>query len=259
MYFDREVLSRYIVDPDRYTVTENRLSCLDLWAVDIGVNTSGLVEVYLGDIGTRIPSDEWTHWLVYNVAPEGNMSEDRFRRDFLAQWTNGGDHISKLRLLRHEVNDVGSNTLGGNLWRSLREPDRTEFNALYRPVVRDIRALNASVIILSKAFVETLDKDALRGYLGVRSDTRGSLLLLQDVIEQLGGDEAVLEPLKALQNLRSRGGIAHLAASRRESAFERMGIRDMNPSMAFDKIVERLLWTTSELNRLFTEASSDNP
>ncbi len=256
VYFDREVLSRYTSDPLRYTVTENRLSCLDLWGVDLGVNTLGLVEVYLGDIGTYIPSDEWPHWLTHNVALEGEMSEDRFRRDFLAQWTDSRDQISKLRLLRTKINDVGSNTLCGNLWRSLREPDRTEFNALYRPVVRNIRALNASVIILTKAFVEALDKEILRGYLGIGSDARGSLALLEDAVEQLGGDKAVVEPLKALQNLRSRGGIAHLAASRRESAFERMDIRDMDASTAFDKIVERLLWTMDELHRLFTEASS---
>ncbi len=256
VYFDQEVLSRYTSDPVRYAVTENRLSCLDLWSVDLSINTTGLVEVYLGDIGTYIPSDEWPYWLTHNVAPEGTMREDRFRRDILNQWTVGRDQIGKLRLLRVKINDIGVSTLGGKLWRSLSEPDRTEFDRLYGPVVPDIRALNPSVMILTKTLVETLDKDVLRGYLGEKNNTRGSLLLLQDVIERLGGDGAVLEPLKALHNLRSRGGIAHLAASVRESAFKRMGIQDKDAPEAFEEIIERLLGTLGELDRLFTKASS---
>ena len=82
VYFSREVLGRYGSEPNRYSVTTSRITCLDLWGLDIGINTVGLVEVYLGELG-GLPALEQSHWLAYNVPPEGQMDEGRFRRDFL--------------------------------------------------------------------------------------------------------------------------------------------------------------------------------
>ena len=78
VYFKREVLQPYAAEPARYTISASRLTCLDLWGVDISFNTTGLVEVYLGDLGRDLPSDEWGHWRTYNVPPEGRMDEGRF-------------------------------------------------------------------------------------------------------------------------------------------------------------------------------------
>lgn len=43
IYFKREVLQDYVAEPSRYLVTPFRISCLELWSVDISVNSIGLV------------------------------------------------------------------------------------------------------------------------------------------------------------------------------------------------------------------------
>ena len=55
VYFRREVLERYVAKPTTYRTTVYRLSCLNLREADIGFNTVGLVEVYLGDLGQNLP------------------------------------------------------------------------------------------------------------------------------------------------------------------------------------------------------------
>ena len=67
VYFSREVLNRYASEPSRYKVTAGRIWCLDLWGLDIGTNTAGLIEVYLGELGA-LSAGEQTHWLAHNVA-----------------------------------------------------------------------------------------------------------------------------------------------------------------------------------------------
>ena len=71
VYFTPDVLTRYLDDPERYSLRSSHLSCLDIWSVSISTNTAELVEVYLGDIGQYIPADEWPHWKAHNVPPEG--------------------------------------------------------------------------------------------------------------------------------------------------------------------------------------------
>jgi hypothetical protein len=67
--FKREVLIPYAQEPRRYRLRRSRLECLGLWGLDMSFNTAGLVEVYLGDLGRDLPSDDLGHWSTYNVIP----------------------------------------------------------------------------------------------------------------------------------------------------------------------------------------------
>ncbi len=254
-YFTPDVLDKYIREPNRYSVSATRLSCLDLWGVAISHNTVGLVEVYLGDIGRDLPADEWSHWQTHNVPPEGAMAEDRVRRDFLNQWESAHDPVSTLRTLRNQVNERAAAAIGGPIWRPLSEPDKTEWDRLHFPVSSEPRSLNPAVLTLTKAMVDAIDVVILRKYVQVKGKGRRSLALLQDVIEKLNGDKTIVEPLRALQNLRSRSGIAHMAGRGREKALVQMDIKGKKPQEAFETIVGQLVWMLQELDKLFEEGS----
>jgi len=250
VYFTPDVLDRYIREPSRYRVRATRLSCLDMWSVAISRNTVGLVEVYLGDIGRDLPADEWSHWRTHNVPPEGAMAEDRVRRDFLNQWTSTYDPVSMLRTLRDDVNDIAGVVFGGPIWRSLTEPDKTEWEGLHPPVSTEPRSLHAPVLTLTKAMVDAIDKVMLRAFLKEQDRSRPSLALLEDAIEALNGDRTMVEPLRALQGLRSGGGIAHMVGKGRKKALLRMGIRGLNPQEGFETIAARIVETLLKLGKL---------
>ena len=223
--FSPDVLSKYTAEPDRYHVEPGYLRCLDLWGVQFCFNTAGLVEVYLGDIGRDIPSREWSHWLNFNVRPEGQMSEDRFRRDFLAQFASGDHPTADMKRLRVEVNSHAKALLDCSIWRELDEPDRTEFERLFPGTTT--QSLKLAILLLCKALVEAIDQRSIVKYLGSSIPEESRLSSLERLVDSLGGNRAVLEPLRALQQVRSKAGIAHLASSQRPNALARLGIDGM--------------------------------
>lgn len=252
VYFRREVLGRYVAEPTRYTVTSTRLSCLDLWSLDISSNTAGLVEVYLGDLGESLPPDEWLHWLGHNVAPSGQMAEDRFRRDFLNQPTASNDPASRLRRARQAAADVTEARFEAPLWRPLSEPERTEFERLHGPTTEEQRSLNAPVLAITKAIVDGIDVALLRKLLDEKDKTIPSLMLLKRFEERCGGDGSSAAILRSLQRLRSAGGVAHMSGSDREDVLDRIGITNMPPAEAFDHICDRVATALEDLSVLVT-------
>lgn len=249
VYFKREVLQPYAAEPSRYSVSPSRLACLDLWGLDISINSVGLVEAYLGDLGRDLPSDEWGHWLSYNVSPEGQMEEGRFRRDFLNQWATSPDPVRDLRAARENAAEKSSVLLGSPIWRPLEKNFSQEFESLVGPLTDDPSALATPVLILTKALVDSIDPTPLKQVVPSAKDER-SLSLLQKWAEQLGDEDDVTAPLRQLQALRSRGGVAHLRNSQSDRAASELGILGKPPLEAFNSIVEMLAMSLDALTAL---------
>lgn len=239
VYFRREVLQTYALEPNKYRITSNRLSCLNLWGLDYSINSAGLVEVYLGDLGSRLPSDEWGHWRSFNVTPEGEMEEGRFRRDFLGQFASSHDPVGDLRRARARAAETSARLLGGPAWKPLEGDLKAEFESLIGPLSNDSTALNAPILVLVKALNDAIDSKLIKKYLGeVEKDTK-PLQILKLLTERLGDDSDLTEFLRSLQLFRSRGGVAHLASSKRDEAAALLGIEGMSNTAAFDHVVKQ--------------------
>ncbi len=240
VYFKREVLLPYAAEPNRYQLSRSRLSCLSLWGIDISFNTHGLVEVYLGDLGERLPSDEWGHWLSYNVPPEGRMEEGRVRRDFLNQFASSPDIPRDVRQARERAAEVSARVFGTPIWRQLDGDIEAEWESIIGPLSDDPTALGPSLLLLTKSLVDAIDPTPLKSFLGDAGVDERSLQLLGRLVERLGGGSGLIEPLRALQDFRSRGGVAHLAGSGRRASTVRLGIEDMGTLAAFDHVAAGL-------------------
>ena len=247
VYFKREVLQPYVGEPNRYRLTRSRLECLNLWGVDLSFKTEGLVEVYLGDLGERLPSDEWGHWLSFNVTPEGWMEEGRFRRDFLNQWVSSPDVPRDLRRARERAAEVSGRILGGPIWRPLDGDTAAVWESMVGPLSDDTTALGPCLLLLTKAVVDAIDPAPLKAYLDDAEPNDLSLKLLGRLAERIGGSDEMVEPLRALQDFRSKGGVAHLAGSGRARATKRLGIEGMATLEAFDLVAESIAGCLSDL------------
>jgi len=234
IYFKREVLQPYAAEPSRYRLSTSRLSCLDLWGVDISINSAGLVEVYLGDLGRDLLSDEWGHWRTYNVPPEGQMDEGRFRRDFLNQIAGSPDIVRDLRRARDAANAAAERLIGAPIWRPLAGAVGTEFESLIGPLNDDQAALGPCLLVSTKALVDAIDPTPLKAQLGTRDKGEQSLRLLQRFTQQLGDQDDVTLILRDLQGFRSRGAVAHLAGSDRAKAEASLGISGLSNAAAFE-------------------------
>jgi hypothetical protein len=255
VYFDRNVLARYSSEPSRYNVTSTRLSCLDLWGVDISINTAGQVEVYLGDIGSRIPPSEWPHWKAHNVAPAGQMAEHRFRRDFLNQPASSNDHSARFKRARRRAGAAYRELFETPVWREQTGTDGLEFERLHGPTSIEAGSLKGPVLIIAKAVVDAIDPAPLRAYLGDTSTDRKTIELLERVEKQLGGDGSAAATLRDLYRFRSTG-IAHLGGHSAEKAADRLGVAGSDPIEAFEIICKRVSASLESLADLFETAAS---
>lgn len=256
VYFRREVLQDYVAEPGRYEVTPFRLSCFSLWGVDISINSAGLVEVYLGDIGSKIPPEDWGHWRTHNVPPEGRMEEGRFRRDFLNQWAESPDPIGDLRRARDHANATACRVLGSDLWRPLPADLQLSYRSLMGPLSDDESALIAPLLLIAKVFVDGLDSSTLKKAVPDSEKGEKSLSLLRALLLSLGDGDDSSRVLRDLYAVRSRGGVAHLSNSDTKAALAGLGIELLGPVAAFEKVVGRVTQAVTDIDRLLTEAAN---
>jgi hypothetical protein len=251
IYFKREVLQPYAAQPSRYRLSVTRLECLDLWGMDISINSVGLVEAYLGDLGRDLPSDEWSHWVAYNVIPEGKTEEGRFRRDFLGQWANSKDPAGDLRRARARAAASSQAVLGAPIWKALDWDVTAEFESIMGPLTDEPSALGPHLLLLTKALVDAIDPVPLKTYLSTHEKGEQSLQLLRRLVTELGDDGDATKILRALQGFRSAGGVAHLAGSRRPVVAAALGISDMKNIEAFEYVASQLTDCLTKVADLF--------
>jgi hypothetical protein len=228
------------------------LTCLNLWGVEFSFNSAGLVEVYLGDIGEKLPADEWGHWRTYNVPPEGTMDEGRFRRDFLNQWAGSRDPVRDLRKARVNAMTASEALLGKPLWKELNAETKAEFQSLIGPLTDDPAGLSASLLLLTKVLVDGIEPAPLKVYLKNHEPGKGSLRLLQRFALELGDTSDVTAILRELQSFRSKGGVAHLAGSSAKKARVSLEIEDLSNLQAFESIATRITSCLNELTALMS-------
>jgi hypothetical protein len=266
IYFKREVLQPYASEPTRYQLSSSRLSCLNLWGVEISFNSIGLVEVYLGDLGRRLPSDEWGHWRTYNVPPEGAMDEGRFRRDFLNQWAKSKDVVGDLRRARDEAAAVSTELLGAPIWRQLNGDIKAEFDSLIGPLAEGRTSLGPALLTLTKVLVDAIDTAALKPYVKTAEKGDQSIRLLQKYADQLGDTSDITAILRELQSFRSKGGVAHLAGSQSDRAAAALRIDGLSSMEAFESVAVRATecilaikdLSSKEIARVEAEAPDEN-
>ena len=258
VYFKREVLQPYAAEPGKYALSATRLSCLGLWGVDISFNSVGLVEVYLGDLGCKLPAAEWGHWKSYNVPPRGKMDEGRFRRDFLNQPANSKDPVGDLQRARTRAAGVSEALLGSPVWKPLPADAQAEFESLVGPLSDAPAALGQALLVLTKTLVDGIDPAPLKKFLVSYEKDERSLSLLGRFSEALGGHPELITVFRKLQGFRSAGGVAHLAGSGRAKAAADLGVTGLTAWDAFESVATRLTTSLTALTELMA-ARLSNP
>lgn len=257
VYFKREVLKKYADEPSRYSVSVTALSCLTLWSVPISINSVGLVEVYLGDIGSKIPSVEWSHWIGFNVAPEGEMEKGRFLRDFHGRFAESPDPVGDLRHRVEEVKQESQRVLGFSFFRELDKDLSLQFRNVMGPFGDDPLSLQAPILVLTKVLVDSINIKPLKSYVASQKGMQ-AIALLEECIETIGGEKEWLGSLRNLQAVRSKTGIAHRKSSDAEAVLERAKISGLKPYPAFLLLVEQLNDSLDKILALL-RSMPDNP
>lgn len=209
VFFDVAVLNKYYSRPEIYDVDDCIIRCGNLWSLYIDNQKSGYVSAYLGDLGRDLPSErEQYYWRSYNKLIEGSISETKYKRDFLAQFTNPEsiDFIFKNTYVR--VNRAFEEKLGWNLFLELDEQDLYNFEGLRIPITNSIVEMDMLVLSLVKVLLDSLnEKNISKQLTGTYEKMVGSISKLEAWFQeyQLSDFQQQIKFLRNLQELRSSG------------------------------------------------------
>ena len=193
--FRPEVLSKYNADGEKYTVTEDAISCRGGWSLKrYWANDAGQVCAYICDL-RQLPHEEQVHWSLNNEEPKAGLPEHVIKTDFHGEWLDEDDlpPIAVLiDLLNRWIQD------GVTWWRWVAEGSP---ECLTVPRTGSRNEWLDACLSLSNDVVEGFDLGRIRIRLrevgGEYAGQERSVLLLQRVLRSLGLIEAN-ERLEAL-------------------------------------------------------------
>lgn len=205
VFFKPEVLRRYYDDPGLYSITDGRLSCGNLWSVQIDNGNPAAVAVFLGDIGRDIPSSHRDHWRAYNIPPVSKMSESTFRRSFLAQSveTENPEHLFKNAYLA--IQRVWVERWGWGLYREAKGSDADLIQRVRIPLNDTDTEFEAQLLNLAKLLIDLLNESAVTALLSPVKGEKG-ISKLERFLEANNYEhtERDVSLLRRIQGLRSR-------------------------------------------------------
>lgn len=251
VYFRRTVLRKYYQETRRYTVTPSGVSCLSLWSISYGLNGEGLVQVWLGDLG-RMPHDEQIHWRSFNVPPSGGVSESLYRQQILAQWVEVDDPVWQLVEATKKLNEAATTRLGFEIFTPLTDADSHIVKSVHVPLDDEVGELDEQIQYLAKILPDSINKGALLAFLGADNES-APIEALRRFVDEVGADgEAIVEPIRALQTIRSKG-VAHRRGRGYAQALRRFGLSELTNVEIFRTLALRLAESVQSIARLVTE------
>lgn len=203
-FFRPEVLLKYKMDRDKYTVGEREVSCRAAWHLEaIDVNEAGQVHAYICYL-RRLPYAEQLHWLSFNDPPKASISERAVVNDFQGAW------VSFVQPLR-KVLSIVERWRGANVaWWILRDEKLRE--RVNTPLTASRDEWADAYMDLAKLVIEGFETKAIRARLdaaqvpyekGDKGDK--TIALLEKLLSaRTEGEIQKLDGLRTVQFLRSK-------------------------------------------------------
>lgn len=238
VFFKREVLQKYISQPELYNVRDGYLACKSLWGIEIDNHYKDCISVYLGDLGRDLPESEQTYWKSYNIVSDKGLSKIAFQRDFLNINTNSNmvDHVFQCVL--KDTNDKWELKYGWKLFLPLTQEDYYNTSGIHIPLTNSQPEFDLLVLSLVKTIIDSLNEKEL-AKVGVLDDDK-SIAKLEKWLNGNGamGFEKHISFLRDLQELRS-SGTGHRKGKTYSKIAKKFGLDKKNRTDVFEEILER--------------------
>ncbi|NER27804.1 MAG: hypothetical protein F6J89_09255 [Symploca sp. SIO1C4] len=201
-FFRPEVLSKYKMNKEKYTVGEHEVTCRAAWYLrGIDINEAGQVHAYICDL-RHLPFQEQQYWASYNEKPKASISERAIIHDFKGEYGNIISPLQSILSIMRRWRDENVE------WWNLRE--NSLFDNVSIPVTTSKDEWSEAFMDLSKLIIEGFNMRFLRKQLdemGINyKKEEQSILLLEKVRMAHAGNEAPikLDALRTVQQIRSK-------------------------------------------------------
>lgn len=199
-FFRPEVLLKYKMDRDKYTMGERDIICRAAWYLKgFDVNEAGQVFAYICYLRS-LPYQEQQHWASFNEEPKAGISARAIQNDFKGEFT---DHVDPLLRVLGIVSGWHTDK---KAWWKLRVPNLME--RVSKPVSSSRDEWADACMDLSKLVVEGFVVDDLRERLtsrGISFDKQaGSISLLEQWLRATETDSTGLFAMRTVQKVRTK-------------------------------------------------------
>jgi len=240
VFFRREVLSKYYSEPDRFKVTDGKLTCLNLWTCRIDNDQQSNVIVFLGDLGRDMPYSERLHWKGFNVVPDGGISETKFRRGFLAEFADPKSPELVFKAEYQKFCEDWKLKFNWHLYLPLTPDDSHLLDTLRIPVSNAQPEFDDQVLSLTKLLIDSINEKELAQKIEADTGEMQGIAKIEAFLNQseVEGVTIVIPFLRSLQSLRSTG-VAHRKGNRYKQALSRCNIDLKNKPDSFSRLLEQ--------------------
>jgi len=195
VFFRRDVLTRYVQESERFAIDSSFLKCGSLWSLEFDDGYENLVMVWLGDLGTHLPSSEYHHWRQHNVAASVDVSKNKILRDIFGEWTYTEDIFQSLELAKANLQNAWSEAFSVNFFKPLDDFNKRRLATLTYPTNRSLAGIRNPIEKLALMVIECINV----AYLPSLKNDTGSINRLAKFLE----DKGVANPNDMASNLRS--------------------------------------------------------
>jgi hypothetical protein len=219
VFFKPEVLLKYKQDTEKYSLTQNYISCRNSWYLQTyHLNEAGQVFTYLCYLG-ELPHSEQLHWKQFNEEPKAGIPEGVIKTDFKAEWDLNYEPLSELKATLVKLSQAKK-----ELWNLT---DKTLMDQLHYVVTDSVKEWSDEIQTLDKLVVENLNYSYLKklaASLGISKLTLGSIKLIKDILEVKEIEShivaAIINPFEEMQFLRTKFS-AHTSSSTERSQIQK--------------------------------------
>jgi len=262
VFFQREVLKKYYDHPHKYTVGDNYLSCGSLWGMRYGQNPSGLVHVWLGDLGEYLPHTEQLHWKQYNVSPEGGLGLATIKRELLAEPSEPDETTHKFKYEFKGFSEIWAKKFGWHLFLPLENEDMHFMKSLHVPVSEDPLEFDQQILALAKILPDSINvseikkaikvnEEEVKNHFGIKKDYIPSITWLEALFvfffkENDETAHKITKPIRIIQKLRSASA-AHRKGRKYDKISRKLGLDRCSRIEYFKNLLEDVIKTLKKL------------
>jgi len=268
VFFRSEVLRKYYNKPSKYTVGDGYLSCGRIWGMRYGLNPSGLVHAWLGDLGQYLPHSEQLHWKQFNVPPEGGLGLATIKRELLAEPAESDDLTHAFKYEFKKFSEVWKESLKWYLFLPLRKDDEHFMKSLHVPLSEDPLEFDQQIQALAKILPDSINVSEIKKRLGPalseeeikkhfniqREGKISPITWLEAFIvfyfrKNKNFARKITKPLRYIQELRS-ASVAHRKGHKYDKTARKLGLEKSSRIKFFKKILEKVIETLHQLQNM---------
>ncbi len=247
VFFRKEVLGKYYADPAKYRVEDGHVYCGSLWGLRLDNNHTEYVVVYLGDLG-HLSYKEQLYWKVYNVVPDGSVSEVAFRRGMLGEFTDPDEPALAFKLAYSQFREAWRRSFGWDLFKPLSAEDEHHWTALHVPASENQKDFDEQVMALSKLMVERLNEKEFAKHVQLEDGDKG-ITKFGKYLDHVGfPKDQLITFLRNINGLRS--GPAHVKGRDYKRAAEHFDVQGKGFVQAFADMLTEATVLLAQLHGL---------